>query len=320
MPKFIAHDPNSVVRELDMLGDMVHKGRAVVRHWNVSTNNRQPFETFDFEIVETNGGPLIQGDPERKLLYLLYRAINEIKHGYSGLNVGVTDLQSRRDMMTGLQEVFIQFTVVNTGHTVASISANAQSFTQATKAAAAAMNAFAKPMIDFDPHLPMELKDKGVSIEPIVAYRDFVVSPHWEDGPLLRSRNGVAWDAREKHHAICTKSNGIFGHDAPHVGCACGVYAFTNPDHPDMVSSDAHVWAEIYLWGEVLICETGYRAQFAYPKTLFLRDTGTKVIRWVADQLQEQYGVPCLLMTGEKKRLSHMIDDALVTLLRGGGE
>jgi hypothetical protein len=73
----------------------------------------------------------------------------------------------------------------------------------------------------------------------------------------------------------------------------------------------------------VLICESGYRAEFAYPKNIFIRDTGTKIIRTVARKLEELYGVPVVLM---KERdglpMREIIAQALDRFLNplGGGE
>lgn len=56
------------------------------------------------------------------------------------------------------------------------------------------------------------------------------------------------------------------------VSCSCGIYAFKAMDdvqseytHSDR--STRYVWGECWLWGRVLECAKGYRAQFAYPKS-----------------------------------------------------
>lgn len=322
MPKMSGHDPRRLIHDLTVLGDMVNRGEARVRHWNVTTNTRG-YETYTFDITilgGTSNGVLPLKSPEAKLTDLLSKAIYGLVTGRRGssLHVGVTDLQSPHDPTRNVQDIFVEFIVSSTPSYTQASNVAKQQF----QALAKAMNMISqntKPMIDFDPFLEMPpLKDKGISIEPIVAYRDYTIDQTWSEGPILTSRNSIVWHNREKHYAICNKGGGIFGHDAPHENCECGVYAFMNPDHPDMRNSHSYVWAEVYLWGNVLLCESGYRAQYAYPKTLFIRDTGTQIIRWVADKLQEAYGVPCLLMTGEKKKLSHQMDDALARILSGG--
>jgi hypothetical protein len=132
------------------------------------------------------------------------------------------------------------------------------------------------------PPPPQEL---GVSEELLVGYRDFQV----KDG-VLTSRNGHEWPAREKHVATCT----ILGeHHAPVRDCACGIYSFTRPDHKDLRKSDlADVYGEIYVWGDTYICETGYRSQYAYPKSLFVKDDGTRKKAFLTRWLEDEYGVP----------------------------
>jgi len=60
-------------------------------------------------------------------------------------------------------------------------------------------------------------------------------------------------------------------HEAPHSDCTCGVYATQNIEH----LRNTRYWqygihGEVYLWGTVVEHERGCRAQYAYPKSLFL--------------------------------------------------
>jgi len=55
------------------------------------------------------------------------------------------------------------------------------------------------------------------------------------------------------------------------LDCTCGVYAAKNITHLRQFGYEGRgISGEVYLWGAVVEHELGWRAQFAYPKTLFL--------------------------------------------------
>jgi preprotein translocase subunit YajC len=63
-------------------------------------------------------------------------------------------------------------------------------------------------------------------------------------------------------------------HDArelPHPNWTCGVYAAKNLEHLRQFGYQRRgIHGEVYLWGTVVEHKLGWRAQFAYPKSLFL--------------------------------------------------
>jgi hypothetical protein len=60
-------------------------------------------------------------------------------------------------------------------------------------------------------------------------------------------------------------------HEPPQTNCTCGVYAAKNLEHLCQFGYEGRgIHGEVYLWGTVVEHELGWRAQFAYPKTLFL--------------------------------------------------
>lgn len=122
-----------------------------------------------------------------------------------------------------------------------------------------------------------------------IGYRDFGWKPELN---RLFSRNGYGWTPYAPMIALCQKRR---HHDAPHEDCECGIYAFSRPDHPDL-NTDAQVWGEVALWGDVLVCADGYRAEFAYPQTLFMHDDGLKRTRYIHDMIEQEYGVPVHLV------------------------
>ena len=60
-------------------------------------------------------------------------------------------------------------------------------------------------------------------------------------------------------------------HELPHSDCTCGVYAAKNIEHLRQFGYERRgIHGEVYLWGTVVEHKLGWRAQFAYPKSLFL--------------------------------------------------
>lgn len=76
------------------------------------------------------------------------------------------------------------------------------------------------------------------------------------------------WEPRRRKEAICIASG---DHDAPYAPCTCGIWAIR--DKKTLLDAvDSAVFGEVYLWGRVIEFEDGYRAQYAYPKSLYPSD------------------------------------------------
>jgi hypothetical protein len=189
-----------------------------------------------------------------------------------------------------------------------------KTFTAAATSMSAATQRMMNAMNQFVPS-SLIIEDGGDSTELIVGYRDFnLCEGDWN----LASRNGALWPSREKLVALC--KNDVFApHDPPFEGCACGIYAYDSPTDTNLRKS-ANIWGEVYLWGKVFICECGYRAEYAYPKTIFVRDRGTKAVRHLAKELENLYGVPVILAAERDGRASAEIFADMVTKELGGGE
>ena len=113
-------------------------------------------------------------------------------------------------------------------------------------------------------------------ISPVVGFRVW----QW-DATGLRSLNGEKWFAHQPLSAVCKAdaSGSIAGlskathnpAELPCFNCTCGVYAAKTIEHLHQCGYKRFgVHGEVYLWGTVVVHERGWRAQFAYPKTLFL--------------------------------------------------
>jgi len=105
-------------------------------------------------------------------------------------------------------------------------------------------------------------------LSPIVAYRTWQLSL---DG--LFSLNCTEWTPGERFEAECKNGYDDYAgldHAVPAEGCTCGVYAAKNFQHLIDIGYLGHggVHGEVYLWGRIVECELGWRAQFAYPKNL----------------------------------------------------
>jgi hypothetical protein len=110
-------------------------------------------------------------------------------------------------------------------------------------------------------------------ISPIVGYRV------WTWGTTgLKSLCGERWHPRQPLAARC-RASAVVGradvvhdaHDVPQANCTCGVYAAKTLQHLcSMGYAKCGIHGEVHLWGTVVEHEHGWRAQFAYPKALFL--------------------------------------------------
>jgi preprotein translocase subunit YajC len=110
-------------------------------------------------------------------------------------------------------------------------------------------------------------------ISPVVGYRVW----QW-NATGLKSLNGEPWLPGRPLAAGCqavargTRVKAVHGaHELPHPNCTCGVYAAKDPAHLRQFGYEGHgIQGEVYLWGTVVEHKLGWRAQFAYPKSLSL--------------------------------------------------
>ena len=115
-------------------------------------------------------------------------------------------------------------------------------------------------------------------ISPVVAYRAWQL-----DANGLKSLCGERWKPSQLLAARCRASvvvGPIAGreeavhdaHEPPHTNCTCGVYASKSLEQLLTTGYErCGIHGEVYLWGTVVEHERGWRAQFAYPKSLVLQ-------------------------------------------------
>lgn len=94
------------------------------------------------------------------------------------------------------------------------------------------------------------------------------------------------WKPYERFEAQCESAQ------CSGVSCSCGIYAFNQmalvqKEYTQIDRSKRYVYGECWLWGRVLECADGYRAQFGYPKAFV--NNGA-----IAKRMAEVFGIELL--------------------------
>jgi hypothetical protein len=122
-------------------------------------------------------------------------------------------------------------------------------------------------------------------IEPIVGWRTWLVVCEGEGFRLRSVVYDTLWLPRTELVASCLRRAFSFPwrrrreHLPPVRGCGCGIYAAKDPE--DAASYlEGPSWADalithrvigtVSLWGRVIECAHGWRASYAYPKTIYV--------------------------------------------------
>jgi hypothetical protein len=120
-------------------------------------------------------------------------------------------------------------------------------------------------------------------IEPVVGWRAWLIRAaakieHRQVTALWQQ--GIVWPSGQRLQAICTTGPRLAGHDDP-APCrhhTCGIYAWKQPDDV-YVSTRSTIIGEVNLWGRIIECRRGYRAQYAYPRRLY---AAGEYVEWLA--------------------------------------
>lgn len=162
---------------------------------------------------------------------------------------------------------------------------------------------------------------KSESTEVITGYRMWPLSRSFPDGYRLTSMNSSLNGKVIPHEKLVAKCQASaysgygFGgfsmnswmgygdpapptkrHEAPHDDCLCGIHAYSQ-NVPLDPSDKPYAAGEVSLWGKVIVHEHGFRAQYAYPKRLYVIDGGSRADK-IAEALSWTYGVPCEVWDG----------------------
>jgi hypothetical protein len=126
--------------------------------------------------------------------------------------------------------------------------------------------------------------------EPILGWRGFQLRA---PGFLVPATASVL-APMERNEAVCPGGCVVKSHheQCPTAPCrahTCGFYAFLKRETLwDKSYEDQDVIAEVYFWGRVLVYSHGVRAQYSYPKQLWVLHDKWKF----AHKLEDKYGVP----------------------------
>jgi hypothetical protein len=136
--------------------------------------------------------------------------------------------------------------------------------------------------------------------EPIVAWRLWRVrrldTLAGERPPRLAAagRLGIPkfWEPRAATTAVCSSYR--TSHEAPWPSCRCGIYGLRTRELAEQAlgkyaRGGAPNWAlgRVSLWGRIVECEQGWRAEYAYPYDLVLFTNDAAL----GDELRKLYAV-----------------------------
>lgn len=117
-------------------------------------------------------------------------------------------------------------------------------------------------------------------VEALVGWRRWTVTMFGEE---LMSNNGTPWKPYKKMAAVCAAGVGCLG-----PMCGCGIYAYKEREQlenkENAPTNVTHIYGQVSLWGRVIEHKDGFRAQFAYPRTIV--NTGG-----IAERMAYVYGV-----------------------------
>jgi hypothetical protein len=162
-----------------------------------------------------------------------------------------------------------------------------------------------RPGDDYDPDIP-------VYAEVSIGWRAWQVAQYdtWAP-PKLKSvtHSGTYWMPRRVCEAVCEKQEAgrtsrrrgkWEAHTVPGETCSCGLYAASDLAHLKKLGYNAYhdikpghvkVIGSVSLWGKVIPGSQGWKAQFGYPKELFVPYEAWRLV----EPLRELYGVPVTL-------------------------
>lgn len=185
-----------------------------------------------------------------------------------------------------------------------------------------------------------------VEPEPIqgqlAGVREFTVT---DDGNLGGLVHGGAWEPDKPHRATCAKGEAIglgrpstysirIGswddhyaprrpHDAPDYDCQCGFYSFNSLEEADKAGDGFQfpnrIRAVVSAWGDVIICEHGFRAEWMQIEAIVKQPTfawGVEIDATAAwARIADRYSVPVI----EVPEVAEFCE-ALGTVVDGPGE
>lgn len=156
------------------------------------------------------------------------------------------------------------------------------------------------------------LEQAETIVMPVIGYRVWKVD---SANDLHSHFWSVRWPVRKMMTSTCRFGLGACQRSATNgdrlygVQHHCGIYAFKTKDllhaylrdvdensrsFPPNMYTHSHnlVLATVYLWGTVVECRDGFRAEFAYPKEIY-QSIWSAVSRSRLEDIASLYGVSC---------------------------
>lgn len=124
--------------------------------------------------------------------------------------------------------------------------------------------------------------DPDVKTEVVYGYRSFRLDAS-RNLSLYAVSKEIQWPRFMRFTAACNRvyrKRKNEAHAAPEADCTCGIYAVR--DAKQARKTGGSIFAKVALWGRIIVCSGGYRAQYAYPQTLYLTGTNDEVVRAIA--------------------------------------
>lgn len=156
--------------------------------------------------------------------------------------------------------------------------------------------------------------------EPLIGYRVWRVA---KGGLLTGVHVCEPWAPKHAHRATCQTSGQRYWGEppdrntphmvdgafvaAPAMDCTCGIWAKRTADdvHAAASADDApyfkgYAWGEVWLWGRAIEHTDGWRAEYAYPKTLKATSD--------AREIAALYGIACEPVKVQKRETPDISD------------
>jgi len=113
--------------------------------------------------------------------------------------------------------------------------------------------------------------------------------------PGLIVTTSTVWLPEQRVEAVCTRTH-VEGDRCPSETCTCGIYSFKKPVQIFQQNyAFQPLLGEVWLWGKVVECNGGFRAEYAYPKKFYatkdmLKPAGQKT-EGLIEYVAFRYGV-----------------------------
>jgi hypothetical protein len=115
-------------------------------------------------------------------------------------------------------------------------------------------------------------------VEAVLGWRSWLVTGDGDEARLASPLYGTVWPVGRETVASCPHP-ALPGHLAPSERCTCGIYAgasaatTTRLDLPGQTGGapgEQRVVGRVALWGKVVECSGGWRAERAYPTHIYV--------------------------------------------------